>query len=135
MAPDTTFGHYRLISKIGAGGTGEVHRAHDSRLDREVAIKFAPHCFVAFTNCVSLPASRVAFDAELTAASCTGGDRNSIHQLSPPTTIRPIAASITMRALASGCDFCNVFDFIAAHISTVLSCLAEHSPRDERWLI
>ena len=38
-SPPTTVGHYRLLSRLGAGGTGDVWRAHDSHLDREVAIK------------------------------------------------------------------------------------------------
>ena len=37
-----TLSYYKVISAIGAGGMGEVYRAHDSRLDREVAIKVLP---------------------------------------------------------------------------------------------
>ena len=49
----TRLGPYEIVSVIGAGGMGEVYRAKDTKLDREVAIKVLPESF-------ALDADRVA---------------------------------------------------------------------------
>ena len=43
----TLLGNYAIVSPIGAGGMGEVYRARDTKLDRDVAIKILPAAFAA----------------------------------------------------------------------------------------
>ena len=47
IAPGTRLGHYEVQSLLGTGGMGEVYRARDSRLHRDVAVKVLPGDFAA----------------------------------------------------------------------------------------
>ena len=50
MTPGTRLGPYEILGPIGAGGMGEVYRARDSKLERDVAVKVLPQLARARTR-------------------------------------------------------------------------------------
>jgi Tol biopolymer transport system component len=63
LASGTKLGPYEIVSALGAGGMGEVYRARDARLHREVAVKVLPERFAA------TPESRERFEREARTVS------------------------------------------------------------------
>jgi serine/threonine-protein kinase len=69
-----TLGHFRILSKLGAGGMGVVYRAHDEKLHRTVAIK------VVARESGTTPTDRAGIVEEARAASGLS------HPISAPST-------------------------------------------------
>src|SRR5512147_943296 len=63
LSPGTRLGTYQIIGPVGAGGMGEVYRARDTRLGREVAVKVLP------AERLSDPARRARFEREARAVA------------------------------------------------------------------
>ena len=102
LTAGTKLGPYEIVAPLGAGGMGEVYRARDARLNREVAIKVLPERVAADAGAMS----RFEREAKAVAAlshptrpdgrldlirpeSSAGGERHlysksSISQMSPP---------------------------------------------------
>jgi len=63
LSPGTKLGPYEIVAPLGAGGMGEVYRAKDTRLGREVAVKVLPQ------HLSSNPEIRARFEREAKTVS------------------------------------------------------------------
>lgn len=63
LTPGTRLGPYEIVAPIGAGGMGEVYRAHDPRLGRDVALKILP------ADVAADPSRRQRFEVEARAVA------------------------------------------------------------------
>ncbi|MGA2360094.1 MAG: protein kinase, partial [Terriglobales bacterium] len=102
LSPGARFGSYEILQRLGAGGMGEVYRAKDTRLDREVVIK------ILLLGLCSQPEALSRFEQEARSA-CALNHPNivTIYELGHVNGTRYIAMELvdgeTVRALlASG---------------------------------
>jgi predicted ATPase len=101
LQPGTSLGAYKILGPIGAGGMGEVYRATDTRLNREVAIKVLPASFANDTDRL------LRFEQEARATSALNHPNIvTIHELGEVEAGRFIVMELvdgrTLRALIEG---------------------------------
>jgi serine/threonine protein kinase len=74
LTSGTMVSHYRIIERIGAGGMGEVYLAEDTKLDRNVALKFLPSHLCQNSDCRARFTREAQASAKLdypTRSNCT----------------------------------------------------------------
>lgn len=115
LPPGLRLGPYEIVAPLGAGGMGEVYRARDTRLDREVAIKVLP------THVAADPHFRGRFDREA----------RSISQLNHPNicTLFDVGRHENRDYLVMEClDGETLADVLSAHGALPLEDYAARAP-------
>jgi eukaryotic-like serine/threonine-protein kinase len=101
LAPGTKVGSYEILELVGAGGMGEVYRAHDPRLGRDVAIKVIPASLAADPDRVR------RFEQEARAAAALSHPNIlAVHDVgtfeSAPYIVSELLAGVTLRERMGG---------------------------------
>ena len=84
----TRLGPYHVTAKIGEGDMGEVYRARDTKLDRDVALKVLPHAFTDDPDRLTRPPQGPRSSALTPTKRSTYVDTNSTGGPEPPTRFR-----------------------------------------------
>lgn len=95
MTAGTRLGPYEIVSLLGAGGMGEVYRARDARLQREVAIKVLPAGFADDAT------RRARFERETQAVAALSHSKaiEIMKHAGPPVVQNQISLIVNWRAL------------------------------------
>ncbi len=104
FAPGARVGPYEVLSQLGAGGMGEVYRAHDPRLGRDIALKVIRRALVADAGAEEGALERLLREATL-ASALNHPNIVTIHETGTVDADRYIAMELvegrTLRTLAS----------------------------------
>jgi serine/threonine protein kinase/Tfp pilus assembly protein PilF len=119
-ATDSLISHYRIVSKLGAGGMGEVWLAEDTRLGRKVALKLLPAEFTADSERVR------RFTQEAKAASALNHPNIiAVHDIGDSETGRFIVmefvAGRTLRSVIAKDNSLETFFTLGAQMARALS--------------
>jgi len=87
LTPGSRFGPYEILAAIGAGGMGEVYRATDTNLGRDVAIKVLPEAFAQNPERVARFECEAKTVASLNQPTC--GASSAVTAPSPSGRRRP----------------------------------------------
>ena len=89
LAPGISLGPYKIVSPLGAGGMGEVYRARDTRLRRDVALKILP------ADVYEDSARRARFEEEARAAAALNHPNIlSVHDVGRDQSVLYIATEL-----------------------------------------
>jgi serine/threonine protein kinase len=89
LSPGTWLGAYEIISALGAGGMGEVYRARDTQLNRDVALKIVPEAFATDPDRLA----RFKREAQVLASLNHPPDSQRFLMLKPDVSSQQTAAS------------------------------------------
>jgi eukaryotic-like serine/threonine-protein kinase len=94
LTPGTSVGPYRLVAPIGAGGMGEVYRATDTRLNRDVALKIVPDALASDPDRVSRFRREAQVLAALNHPNVAG--IYGLEEMTPSGTDQPAVRALVM---------------------------------------
>ena len=122
LTPGTRLGPYELIGALGAGGMGEVYRARDTKLDRDVALKILPESFA------SDPDRLMRFEREAkTLASLNHPNIAAIYGIEDRALVMELVEGEDLSALIDGAPALHLQDAlpIARQIAEALEAAHE----------
>ena len=101
LSPGTRVGSYEILELVGAGGMGEVYRAQDPRLGRDVAIKVIPASFASDPDRVRRFEQEARAAAALSHPNILAVHDIGLHEAAP-YIVAELLAGVTLRERMSG---------------------------------